>query len=361
MNNKDEIIKFSKKIDIDLIGFTNSNKLIEIEDYINKRIDKKYLSEFDSSDINQKINPKLYLEDCKSIIVIGIKYKFSNDVINKNYGRLSSIAIGMDYHKVVTKKLNKLVEFIKTLYSNINYKICVDTCNLADRQIAYKAGIGEYGKNNFIISKEYGSAINIGYILIDKEFKDDKPAVLEGCKSCKRCIDVCPTKALTEDGLDARKCISELTQTKRNLTYLERELIGDRIYGCDICQKVCPKNKNIEIETIENSSIDLFDLINLTNKEFKNEFLNKAFFWRGNNIIKRNAIIAIGNQKSIENFDKLINLLKHQSDTIREYTLWALFKSDSKRFLNIFGLDEKLMIEKSKIMKHYIKFNEGEL
>ena len=138
-------------------------------------------------------------------------------------------------------------------------------------------------------------------------------------------------------------------------------MINDRIYGCDICQKICPKNIKVNYETIVDSSIDLFDLISLSNREFKEKYENSAFFWRGNNVIKRNAIIALGNYKNENFFDDIKLLLKHQSDTIREYALWALFKSDSKRFLNIFGLDEKLMIEKSKIVMYYSKVNEGEL
>ncbi len=353
MNYKKKIIEYADKINIDLIRFTDGNELFEIKNRIKNRIDNDYISEFDSKDIKRKTDTKLYLDDVKSIIVIAKKYKFSNNTILENYGRLSSIAIGTDYHIEITNELNELVDFIKTLYKDINYKICVDTCDLADRQIAYKAGIGEYGKNNFIISKEFGSAINVGYIMIDKFFEPDLFMEPIGCKDCNLCIDACPTDALTKNGLDAKKCISELTQTKRLLTYLERELINNRIYGCDICQKVCPKNKDVESETIENSSIELFDLINLTNKEFKNKFSDKAFLWRGNNTIKRNAIIAIGNQKKSENFDKLLNLLEHQSETIREYVLWALFKSDSLRFLNINLDNEKLNEERIRIINYY--------
>ena len=357
MNYKKKIIEYAKKVNIDLIRFTDGNELFEIEKKIKSRIDNNMISEFDSEDINRKINPKLYLENVKSIIVIARKCKFSNSDTINNYGKLSSIAIGTDYHIEITNKLNELVEFIKTLYKDINYKICVDTCDLADRQIAYKAGIGEYGKNNFIISKEFGSALNIGYILIDKDFELDSLMEPIGCKSCNLCMDACPTGALTKDGLDAKKCISALTQTKRNLSYYERELIDNRIYGCDICQKVCPKNKEVESETIENSSIELFDLINLTNKEFKNKFINRAFLWRGNNTIKRNAIIAIGNQKKNENFDKLIDLLEHQSETVREYVLWALYKSDSLKFLNINLDNEKLNEERKRIINYYIDFS----
>lgn len=352
---KDIITKYANEIGIDLIGFTDNKEMNEIKDRIESRIEDSYISKFDSFEIENKINPNLYLEDCESIIVVGVPYKFANKSILENSGRLSSIAIGEDYHKNIKEKLLKLVDFIKLEFNDINYKICIDTCDLADRQVAYKAGIGFYGKNNFIISNKYGSAINIGYILLNKKIKSINKLISDSCGKCQLCINSCPTNALSERILNVNKCISELTQLKRNLTYIERELVGHNIYGCDICQNVCPKNSEVKFDTVENSSIDLIELISLSNKEFKSKFSDRAFYWRGNSIIKRNAIIAIGNYNNPVFFDELKFLLKHQSDSIKKYALWALFKSDKKRFLDIDILNKKLLKEKDKIIKYYLK------
>ncbi|MGM0378674.1 MAG: tRNA epoxyqueuosine(34) reductase QueG [Bacillota bacterium] len=346
--------KFGENL-VDDLKITNCEKIKD--DYILKQKNKANLSSFnDDIEVDKMLDPKLLFDECKSIIVVAQKYKLYHLENKKYYASKNSMLIKKDYHITLNKKLKKIAKFLKSYFSDLDYEICIDTSPLNDRLIAKKAGIGRVGKNGFIISDKLGSSFNIGYLLINKSLKIDKPNTNKCKTTCNRCINSCPTNALTVNGVDSSKCLSELTQIKRELTYKERELIGTRIYGCNYCQKACPDNN---IETDNKESINLLDLINLSNKEYKEKFKNYAFSWRPNSIIKRNAIIALGNFKDEKLYDKLFKLLKHPSIKIKKYILWSLFKSNKNRFLNINLKNDQLKDEKQKIINHYIK--EGEI
>lgn len=352
----EEIKAFAKEIGIDLINFTDGSLLKGIEEKFLKRKSNNQISELGPKSLEEKSNPNKLLESCKSIITIGVAYQLTEDQRSNKYGHMSSGGIGIDYHKILWSYLEKIVEYIeKNTEEEINYKICVDTCPLSDREIAYQSGLGYYGKNNFIINDKFGSAINIGYILIDKFFKVEPKKVADQCGTCTICMAACPGNAILDDGLEINRCIAQLTQTKKELSYFQRELIDKNIYGCDICQRVCPKNKDISNYSFKESRIDLIDLIHLSNKAFKSKFKDRGFSWRGNSVIKRNAIIALGNEQLNENFDALIFLLDHPSTSIKKYALWALYRSDAKRFININLSNNDLAIEKKRILEYYKK------
>jgi len=351
-----EIKAFSKEIGIDLIGFTDARLLEGIEEEFLKRKFNNQLSELGPKKLEEKYNPRRLLASCESIIVIGIPYQLTvYQRINK-YGHMSSGGIGIDYHKILWSYLEKIVEYIKeNMEETINYKICVDTCPLSDREIAYESGLGYYGKNNFIISHAFGSAINIGYILIDKVFNEENKKIADQCGTCTICMHKCPGQAILRDGFEMDQCIAQLTQTKNDLSYFQRALIDKNIYGCDICQRVCPKNKGVLSSDWKASQIDLNKLIHLSNREFKNQFKDRGFSWRGNSVIKRNAIIALGNEQMKENYDVLLFLLDHPSMMIKHYTLWALYRSDGKRFNDLELSNNDLAIEKKRILEYYKK------
>jgi epoxyqueuosine reductase len=352
----EEIKAFANKIGVPLIGFTDALPLDGIEKKFLKRKSLKQLSELGPMTLEEKINPKNLLDDCKSIITVGIPYQLTIYNETVKYGHLSSGGIGVDYHKTLWRLLEAIVEHIKNnTKENINYKICVDTCPLSDREIAFKSGLGYYGKNNFIISKSFGSAINIGYILINQIFEEPSKKIENQCGGCTLCIQECPSGAILKDGFEINQCIAQLTQTKKELSYNQRELIGKNIYGCDICQRVCPKNKDISNYETEETQISLVDLIHLSNNAFNNKFSDRGFRWRGNSVIKRNAIIALGNEQLEDNFDRLIFLLDHPSLMIRKYVLWALYRSDIKKFNELKDLNETLAIEKKRILEYYKK------
>ncbi len=254
----------------------------------------------------------------------------------------------------------KLIENIDKDIEGFKYKYFVDTGPLVDRYLAYKAGIGWYGKNNCIINSEYGSWIFIGYIICNLEIEGDKP-YKNSCLNCKKCIDLCPTGALMDNyKYNAKRCISYLTVTKENIEYDLREKMTDNIYGCDICQSRCPHNQNavkvknngFEIEKY-NLDVDPLDILNMSKGDFKKRFGDVALAWRGYNVIKRNAIIALGNSKDSSIIKDLKKILDHDSTMIRKYTAWAIINLDKKIGREI--LEKRLDIEKDRDVTNEFK------
>ncbi|MNC23284.1 Epoxyqueuosine reductase [compost metagenome] len=203
---------------------------------------------------------------------------------------------------------------------------------LVDRAVAERAGIGFSAKNCSIISPKWGSWIYLGEMVTNIPFPPDTP-VEEGCGSCTKCIDACPTGALVGPGqLNAQACISYLTQTKGFLSDEYMTKIGNRLYGCDTCQIVCPKNRgknwNHRPELQPDPEIVkplLLPILELSNREFKEQFGSSSAAWRGKKPIQRNAVIALGNFKEAGAVPKLAEIvLKEARPEMRGSAAWAL-------------------------------------
>ena len=333
MNLKEYIIERSKELDIDLIGFTDCEPFYQVKDYLIERKEKNKETEFEEENLEKRINPKLTFPGCKSIIAIGLSYNntFNEEADYKLKGALSRSSWGQDYHIVLRKRIEALINEIGKIV-DFNYKYFVDTGPLIDREIARRTGIGYYGKNCSIINNEYGSFIFLAYILTDLEIDNISTPLESQCGDCIKCIKACPTGALEKPyKANPKKCISYLTQTKNDISHDLRGKMGNKIYGCDICQKVCPKNRNVKIPNHREfipvdtkGYIDLEKLLTMTNREFKEKYGQMSGSWRGRNILKRNGIISIANMKNVEYLDLLYPLLKESSAMIREYSRWAI-------------------------------------
>lgn len=328
---KQYILDKSKVLDIDIIGFTDGEPLCNLEGYLDYRVEKDRTTEFEERYIKKRIDPKLTFPDCKSIIVIGISYNV--DYKHNSYllkGCLSRSSWGIDYHRVLKDKMEALVQEIGRKI-DFKYKYFVDTGPLVERELAKKAGIGYYGKNCSIVNHDYGSFIFLGHIMTDLDLSLDNP-VEDNCGDCDLCIKACPTNALKGDyTMNSKRCVSYLTQTKGNIPEALMEKMGINIYGCDTCQLVCPKNKGIKksihrdfIPEETNGIIDIEELLNMTNRQFKNKYGPMAASWRGKNILKRNAIIALGNMKDSKNIDLLISEKKKNNPLLKPYIDWAM-------------------------------------
>ena len=336
MGLKDEIIQYAKTIGVDLIGFTHCEPFEEIREILETRKREGYLSGFEEKDIEKRIDPRKTLENCRSILVIGQSYYRDESKIREEnppqfYGELARTAWGRDYHLVLGEKMKKIIDFLNSVQEGCEAKAFVDTGPLVDRQVAYRAGLGFYGFNNAIINETYGSWVFIGYILTNIPIEPDKP-LEKSCLECGKCIEKCPNGAIEgPHKFNANKCLSNILQKKGEIPREIRSKLGKKMYGCDICQEVCPHNFEIREEERDeflpknpSNKIDLVDLLNISNKEFERTFKSNASGWRGKKVLQRNGIIAMVNHGDKGAMEHLVPMLNDPRPEIRKLVMWAV-------------------------------------
>ncbi|TMU88298.1 tRNA epoxyqueuosine(34) reductase QueG [Bacillus sp. BHET2] len=336
---KKDIIAYSKEIGIDKIGFTTAGAFSEMKNRLLRQEMLGFQSGFEEKDIEKRVDPSLIFDGPKSIIAIALAYpsKMKNAPQSKRgerRGIFCRASWGTDYHHVLRDRLSKLEEYIVSKVPQACFKSMVDTGELVDRAVAERAGIGWSGKNCSIITPEFGSYVYLGEMVTNLPFAPDSP-MEDQCGTCNKCVDVCPTGALIEGGqLDSQKCIAFLTQTKGFLADEYRVKLGNRIYGCDTCQTVCPENKGMDFHFHEEMEPDpeiakpmLKPLLTISNREFKAKYGHVSGSWRGKKPIQRNAIIALAHFKDTTAIDELVHVMTHDvRPVIRGTSAWALGK-----------------------------------
>ncbi|WP_240371551.1 tRNA epoxyqueuosine(34) reductase QueG [Anoxybacteroides rupiense] len=363
---KEDIIQYSQTIGIDKIGFASADPFVELKERLRLQQQLGYQSGFEEPDIEKRTDPVLLLDEAKSIISIALAYpsKMKNaprSTKEEKRGIFCRASWGTDYHIILQERLLKLKEFILERVPNAKVKSMVDTGELADRAVAERAGIGWSGKNCAIITPEFGSYVYLGEMITNIPLPSDNP-IENRCGSCTKCLDACPTGALVQGGqLNAQRCIAFLTQTKGFIADEFREKIGNRLYGCDTCQTVCPENKGKDFHFHEEMEPDpevvkplLKPLLHMTNREFREKFGTLSGAWRGKKPIQRNAILALAHFQDRTAIPDLLKLLKEDSrPVIRGTAAWALGKIGDENVVPI--LEEALQIEKDEEVLREIK------
>ncbi|OCT16039.1 tRNA epoxyqueuosine(34) reductase QueG [Paenibacillus pectinilyticus] len=334
---KQEIVEAAPSLGIDKIGFTSAEPFHELRDILLRHREKGFESGFEEPDIDKRVYPELSFESPRSIISIAVAYpsKLADPPRSEPgayRGIISRSSWGSDYHDVLRDRLAKLEAFIAERVPEARLQSMVDTGVLVDRAVAERAGIGWSGKNCAVITPEWGSWVYLGEIITNIPFESDI-SIMDQCGDCTICIDACPTGALVGPGqLNSSRCISFITQTKGYVDDEYKRKIGNRLYGCDTCQIVCPKNKGMNWTHHPEFTPDpekvkplLIPLLTMSNKDFKEQYGRIAASWRGKKPIQRNAIIALGNFKDRSAVPVLVDLLRSDPrPEIRATAAWAL-------------------------------------
>jgi len=348
----EELKKEAKIQGFPIVGAIKPHYFTELKERLEQYVKEGHRFVFDNQDLEEKCNPFLAMENCKTIIVLGLPY-FTGEIKDskadsKDFtlcGRLARTAWGEDYHRVFHRKMKNLGESLEKLFPNILYQSYVDTGPLVDRYLAAKVNLGFYGFNNLFYHQQYGSYVFYGYMLIDHEVEfPEREKVLSKCETstlcedCRQCIKVCPGEAIEKPyRVNASRCISGILQMKGIIPDEDKVRIGNRIYGCDECQEVCPYNQKLDYSS-EPAFIpkdppaypDLIELLHLSNKEFRKIYGNNASGWRGNRILKRNALIALGNNKDSRAVSHILPFAKDSREDLRNAALWALDRIKEK-------------------------------
>ena len=255
-------------------------------------------------------NPEQLIDDARSVLMVADLYASRRDNTDEplqiGQGRIARYARGKDYHKSMKKRLMGLADQLRVDHPDAGFKVFVDTAPVLERELAHRAGLGWTGKHTLLIHPQAGSYMLLGGIVTTLKIAKPESQRVEPdhCGTCTRCIDACPTNAITPYSVDARRCISYLTIEHR--TPIDTELepkIGDWIYGCDICQEVCPHNSPrddaAKANPVYNSDRDRFDLLEVIgwNEEDRRvAFVGSAMKRAKLDMMQRNARIVAKNQ-----------------------------------------------------------------
>jgi epoxyqueuosine reductase len=252
----------------------------------------------------ERTDPAVYFPGVQSIVCVATNYFVPlKETQEKGRGKIARYALGTDYHEVIKDRLYALADAIRQLAPEAQTRCSVDTAPVMEKELAARAGIGWMGKNTCIINEEIGSWLLLGEVLTTIALPVDEPAI-DRCGSCRRCIDACPTGAITEPyRMDARKCISYLTIEHRD--EIEPDLqkkMGDWIFGCDICQDVCPWNSKA-LATLDpaltprfaTGTLELRGVADWDEEDYRDRLRHSAMKRVKLPVLKRNVGIAMGN------------------------------------------------------------------
>ena len=299
-------------------------------------------------------HPHHVLEGAKSIVMLAINYEsVSHPSLSAGSGRVSRYAWGQgDYHDIIHQRLKTLKRQILERCPQVSMRGVVDTAPLLEREFAVLSGLGWQGKNTLLINKWVGSWFFLAALIVDVDLETDAIHETDHCGTCRACLDACPTDAFREPYLlDATKCISYLTIELRDpIPTALRKPMGDWVFGCDVCQEVCPWNNKSKPTSDPHfypredlAPMDLIELFEITDEDFRTRF-RKTPLWRSRRRgILRNAAIVLGNQADVMAIPALIRGLQDAEPLVRGASAWALRQFSEPRAQQ--AINDRLLIE----------------
>ncbi len=297
---------------------------------------------YDDAYARRASDPGTLLQGARSVLCIALPYAVPRQgEVAPLTGRVSNYAWSSDYHARLRAVLLAVAAEIDGAAGEPVTAIACDTRPMAERAFAARSGLGWVGKHTNLISSSLGSFVFLGEIVTTLDLPADAPS-RKSCGECVRCVQACPTRALRGDyTMDANRCISDLTQRTGSIPPAMRALMGDWVWGCDICQLVCPPTASAPRGGPEWSPRDaaaagpsLIELLRLRSGEFKRRYRHTAMGWRGAAVLRRNAAVALGNALDRSAVSALIaSLCGDPNPTVRGHAAWALGRIGSPEAL----------------------------
>ena len=334
-----EIKQRGKALGFQQVGITDV-ELSQASTHLQDWLSAKFNGDMSYMERNTELRDKPEQLQPDTIRIISVRMDYLNNssdseavMADPELGFISRYALGRDYHKLMRKRLQQLASQIETLVGKHSYRVFVDSAPVLEKALAEKAGLGWIGKHSNLLNREAGSWFFLGEIYTSLPLPVDVP-VDQHCGDCSACIDLCPTQAIVAPyRVDARRCISYLTIELHGSIPLElRAQMGNRIYGCDDCQLVCPWNRfaklSQEDDFLPRHQLDtplLLDLFMWNEEEFKLKLQGSPIRRIGHERWLRNIAVALGNgPKNKQVIEALTAKLDHPSEIVKEHVQWAL-------------------------------------
>ena len=341
---KSHITEYAIKCGFDLVRITGADEFAKDREAALARIEAGKMDGlpwFTESRVRRGSDPQQLLPGARSIICLGLSYLDSDaaqepgPVPGLGKGKVARYARVKDYHRIMKRRMRSFVRGLEEkLETPVAARWYVDDGPMLDRAAAARSGLGWFGKSTNILTQSHGSWVLLGQVLTDLELEPDPP-LKKTCGACVRCIDACPTGAITAPFVvDNARCISYQTIENRGVIPREmRPLIGDWIFGCDICQDVCPVNLKAALplqpippaEAVGPSGqLDLAEILAMTEEEFRSRFQGTSIMRAKHAGLQKNACVALGNNRDESGVPALVTALETGGPLVRGHAAWAL-------------------------------------
>lgn len=286
--------------------------------------------------LDRRAHPARILPDCRTVLVVALPYPPPFPLSTPSSPRVAAYARGADYHDLIPPRLEQLTHTAQRITGTpFNALAYSDTGAILERDFASLAGLGWAGKNTCLIHPTYGSYFLLGELLLDLELEPDAPFTADRCGRCRRCIDACPTGCILPDrSIDARRCLSYLTiENKGTIPRELRPSVGEWLFGCDICQMVCPWNAKARpvsglpelAPRLSDIELEPLDLLSLSADGFKQRFAGSPLLRAKRRGLLRNAAVLLGNRKDTAAVPMLARTLADEPEAlVRAHAAWAL-------------------------------------
>lgn len=333
-----KIKSYAMSLGFDIVGIASAEPFLRDEKVALARVRDGLmagLSWYTEERVHRATHPEMLLPDARSVISLAISYLTEEEESDGTVlsGKVSRYARGDDYHQIIKARLKDLVDGLPgKLGMQFRSRIFVDDGPMIDRAAAERAGVGWFGKNTNILTSGYGSWVFLGQVITDLDLVPDTP-LSKNCGDCVRCIDACPTGAIVSPyTIDATRCISFLTIELRGSIPRElRHLVGDWIFGCDICQDVCPVNREVKrslepafAQRHDFGAPALLPLLELTDETFSERFRLSPIKRAKRVGLQRNVCVALGNIGDKSALSALTRSLMWSESLVREHAAWAI-------------------------------------